>query len=146
MPSLPVRAIGADEHTAWADLAAAGWGETAELAAFMREFGGITARSHGCTCFVAEVDGVPAATGAMTLHEGVALFAGASSVPALRRRGAQAALLAARLQFARANGCDLAMMVAAPGSTSQLNAERAGFRPCYTRTKWHRGADAAGHA
>jgi hypothetical protein len=27
-------------------------------------------------------------------------------------------------------------MVAAPGSDSQRNAERAGFRVAYTRTKW----------
>jgi len=28
------------------------------------------------------------------------------------------------------------MMVAAPGSASQRNAERNGFRVAYTRTKW----------
>ena len=28
------------------------------------------------------------------------------------------------------------MMVAAPGSASQRNAERQGFRIAYTRTKW----------
>jgi hypothetical protein len=28
------------------------------------------------------------------------------------------------------------MIVAAPGSDSQRNAERAGFRIAYTRTKW----------
>ena len=30
----------------------------------------------------------------------------------------------------------VAMMVAAPGSSSQRNAERQGFRIAYTRTKW----------
>lgn len=30
----------------------------------------------------------------------------------------------------------LAMMVAQPGSASQRNAERQGFRTAYTRTKW----------
>ena len=33
-------------------------------------------------------------------------------------------------------GCDLAMMGAEPGSSSQRNAERQGFRIAYTRTKW----------
>lgn len=33
-------------------------------------------------------------------------------------------------------GCDLSMMVAEPGSSSQRNAGRNGFRVAYTRTKW----------
>jgi hypothetical protein len=53
-----------------------------------------------------------------------------------RRNGAQLALLNTRLQTAASHGCDLAMMVAAPGSASQRNAERNGFRVAYTRTKW----------
>ncbi|HYO16464.1 MAG TPA: hypothetical protein VE685_24980 [Thermoanaerobaculia bacterium] len=35
--------------------------------------------------------------------------------------------------------CDLAMMCAHPGSASQRNAERHGFRIAYTRTKWQLG-------
>ena len=70
------------------------------------------------------------------MHEGTALLAGASTIPGGRRQGAQNALLDARLQTAASNGCDLAMMVAAPGSASQRNAERQGFRIAYTRTKW----------
>jgi len=64
------------------------------------------------------------------------LLAGASTVPEGRRQGAQLALLDARLRHAAAHGCDLAMMCAAPGSASQRNAERNGFRIAYTRTKW----------
>ena len=69
---------------------------------------------------------------------GVALFAGASTVPAMRRRGLQYALLAARMQYAIEKQCDLAMMGALPGSSSQRNAERHGFRIAYTRIKWQR--------
>jgi len=60
----------------------------------------------------------------MHLNDGVALLVGASTVPAARRRGAQNALLSARLAFAHARGCDLAVMGALPGSASQRNAER----------------------
>jgi len=42
------------------------------------------------------------------------------------------------LRHAKEQGCDLAMMCAAPGSTSQRNAERQGFRIAYTRIKWGR--------
>jgi GNAT superfamily N-acetyltransferase len=68
----------------------------------------------------------------------VAVLAGASTVPAWRGRGAQGALLRARLAHAASIGCDLAMMGAAPGSASQRNGERAGFRIAYTRIKWGR--------
>ena len=44
-------------------------------------------------CFVAEWDGQPIAAAALAMHDGVALLAGASTDPAFRGRGAQAALL-----------------------------------------------------
>ena len=68
----------------------------------------------------------------MHLRDGVAHLAGASTIPEGRRRGAQLALLDERLRFAAANGCDIALMGAAPGSGSQRNAERHGFRIAYT--------------
>lgn len=132
----PVRAIEDGEVNRWADCAAAGWGETPELAAFMRDFGRVSARSRGTTCFVAEHEGQMIAAAALAMHDGVALLAGASTIPAWRGRGAQGALLRARLAHAAAAGCDLAMVAAAPGSTSQTNTERQGFRIAYTRTKW----------
>jgi predicted acetyltransferase len=85
---------------------------------------------------MAEKDGQPIATAALFMHAGTALLAGASTVPEGRRQGAQNALLDTRLRTAAANGCNVAMMVAAPGSSSQRNAERQGFRIAYTRTKW----------
>jgi len=133
------RIVGPMELEAWADVSARGWGESPELAAFMRDFGTVTARSRGVTCFAAEIDGRTVGTGAMAMHGSVALLAGASTVPEYRGRGAQLALLATRLRHAADHGCDLAMMGAAPGSTSQTNAERQGFRIAYTRLKWRRG-------
>ena len=136
-PELRVRVIAADEGTAWAETAARGWGETPELSAFVRELGGISARTRGTVCFVAEWNGHAIGAAALGVHGNVALLAGASTDPAFRGRGAQAALLDARLRHARAVGCDIAMMVAAPGSASQRNGERQGFRIAYTRIKWH---------
>ena len=60
----------------------------------------------------------------------------ASTVPEGRKQGAQLALLDARLRYAAEHGCELAMMGALPGSASQRNAERQGFRIAYTRIKW----------
>ena len=43
------------------------------------------------------------------------------------------------MRLAAEQGCDLAMMCALPGSASQRNAERHGFRIAYTRIKWQLG-------
>ncbi len=90
--------------------------------------------------FLAFVDGQAAGGGVIWLSDGVAGVMGASTLPAFRRRGAQSALLRARLDFARRHGCDLAYTITAPGSGSQRNVERAGFRVAYTRTKLYKPA------
>ena len=87
-------------------------------------------------CFLAEVDDQPGAAGVLCMHDGVALFGGSATIPELRRRGLQAALLEERMRYAFDHGCNLAMMVAEAGSNSQRNAERKGFRVAYTRAKW----------
>jgi hypothetical protein len=135
--NIGVRVIGAAEAGLWSDVSARGWThEHPELAGFVREMGTIITAREGSPCFLAEIDGVAGAAGALILHEGVALFGGAATVPELRCRGLQAALLQTRMQYAAAHGCDLAMMVAEAGSSSQRNAERRSFRVAYTRLKW----------
>lgn len=142
--TISVRTIGEDEATAWCRLAAQGWSDDSpELKASIEELLAIVVRARDVTAFVAEQDGEAIATGALNLVNGVAVLAGASTIPVARRQGAQRALLHARLAFAAARGADLAMVVAQPGSGSQRNAEREGFRPVYARVKWGR---AAGHS
>ena len=138
-PGAPARArpIAPGEVDLWTDAAARGWGtEGPGLDDFMRAYGRMLATAENATCFVAEIDGAVVAAGALMMHGGVAVLGGASTVPEARGRGAQGALLRARLRHAAAAGCDLAMMGALPGSASQRNAERQGFRIAYTRIKW----------
>jgi GNAT superfamily N-acetyltransferase len=136
-PNTNVRVIEANESALWSDVSARGWShEHPELRQFLQDLGRIAAARADGVCFLAECDGTPGAAGSLCLYQGVALFGGSATVPELRRRGLQAALLQARMHYAHEHGCDLAMMVAAPGSDSQRNAERAGFRIAYTRTKW----------
>jgi hypothetical protein len=137
-PAVNVRPIGPDEEERWARVAAAGWSDYAGLDSFMQEFGRISASSDGSRSYFAEIDGEPIATATLRLHDGVAFLAGASTTPGARRRGAQLALLNRRLRDAVEAGCDLAMMGALPGSGSQRNAERHGFRIAYTRIKWRK--------
>jgi GNAT superfamily N-acetyltransferase len=134
-----VRVIGSEDTALWSDVSTRGWThEHPELEDFMRQTCHLLVNREGSPCFLAEVDGQPGAAAAMVIHKGVSLLAGAATVPELRRRGLQGALLEARLNYAHEQGCDLAMMVTEAGSNSQRNAERKGFRIAYTRIKWRR--------
>ena len=133
--AVSVRVIAPDEAQLWSDISARGWShEHPELRDFLLDLGAVAAAREGGVCFLAEYEGTPGAAGVLCIHDGVALFGGSATVPELRRRGLQAALLHARMRYAFEHGCDLAMMVAQPGSDSQRNAERKGFRIAYTRT------------
>jgi GNAT superfamily N-acetyltransferase len=135
--NVTARIATADEIGLWSDVAAEGWREFG-VADFVRDIGQISATSDGMTAFLAELDGRAIGTGAVGMYDGVAILAGASTIPDARKQGAQRALLETRLAYAAQHGCDLAMMAAAPGSASQRNAERQGFRIAYTRIKWGR--------
>lgn len=132
---LNVRLAAKDEMNLWAETALEGWSEFPEVMDFMRELGQVAAHSESLS-FFAEKDGRAVATGSLSIAGDVALLAGASTIPGARRQGAQLALLEGRLRYAAAQGCTVGMIVALPGSGSQRNAERHGFRIAYTRTKW----------
>ncbi|HKS10102.1 MAG TPA: GNAT family N-acetyltransferase [Pyrinomonadaceae bacterium] len=134
--NVQVRLTGQDEVDLWAETAFEGWSEFTEVADFLRDLGQVMARSESLT-FLAEMDDQPIAAGALSINGDVALLAGASTIPSARRQGAQLALLEERLRYGAAQGCTIAMMVTQPGSGSQRNSERHGFRIAYTRTKWH---------
>lgn len=133
---LSVRVAAREEGPRWSAKAAEGWGATPDLAEFLEEIGVITAASQDAIPFFCEIDGQPIATATLCIHDNVAILAGASTTPSHRNKGAQLALLEARLELAAERGCDLALMGAEPGSASQRNAERQGFGIVYTRTKW----------
>lgn len=137
---IKIRLIGSQnneqDQELWAQTATKGWAKEVEFADLILDLSRITVKKGITPSFLAELDGQAIATGALSITDGIALLAGASTVPEGRKQGAQLALLDARLRYAAEQGCDLAMMCAAPGSASQRNAERQGFRIAYTRIKW----------
>ena len=69
-----VRVIDAGELEWWAEINARGWAqEYSEVFEFVRSSGAISTGRKGGVCFLAELAGRPGATGALALHEGVAL-------------------------------------------------------------------------
>jgi GNAT superfamily N-acetyltransferase len=101
-------------------------------APFAEVIGALVGRP-GWRCLVAETpDGRPAGTGALHLHGGAAWLGLGATAPALRRRGAQGAVLRARIREARALGCDPVVTetgerVPERPSASYRNILRAGF-------------------
>jgi hypothetical protein len=136
---LEVRLARSTELDVWADTAARGWAEVPEFSGVIHDLMRVSARRATFLPFLALLNGQPIATGGLVIHEGVALMAGASTVPEFRHLGAQRSLYEERLQHAVRAGCDLAMVCTEPGSASQRNAVRNGFRVAYTRIKWSRG-------
>jgi GNAT superfamily N-acetyltransferase len=136
-PAITVRPIGKGEEELYARVAAEGWSEFG-VSDFVMTIGRMSGHIEGTRLFVAELDGIPIAAGALNLGDRIAHLAGASTIPSGRKRGAQRALLEHRLRYAAEHGCDIALMGALPGSGSQRNAERHGFRIAYTRTKWQK--------
>jgi GNAT superfamily N-acetyltransferase len=82
--------------------------------------------------YVAWVDGAPAGAASSTIEGGVLGIFGTATAPAYRRRGAQAAVVAAALREAHGRA-DLAIATTEPGSISQRTFERFGFQVLYTR-------------
>jgi hypothetical protein len=135
-PQLVVRAVRREDAPRWIETSVAGWSEFAEYADLMRGLANVNTRRSDARCYAAVLGDQMVATGGLSFHNDVALLAGASTLPVARQQGAQLALLEYRLRDAATEGYSLAMMCARPGSGSQRNAERHGFRIAYTRVKW----------
>jgi GNAT superfamily N-acetyltransferase len=140
-PGLEVRLSGEQEFETWVAVVAEGvahpdtqgvpWHEE-----FPREAVIAAERDMaeaGVVRYAAWRDGIIVGGATMRMVGGVAQLTGAATAPAHRRRGAQTALLSARLADAAAAGCDVAVITTQPGSKSQQNAQRQGFDLLYAR-------------
>jgi GNAT superfamily N-acetyltransferase len=135
---IQIRRASREELDLWTLTVAQGFAEnypvTQELLTVMKMF----ALGENAECYLARIEGRVAGGATLALREGIAGLFGASTLPEFRKRGVQTALLHARLQRAAEAGCELAVSLAQPGSVSQRNITRQGFRALYTRVKFER--------
>ncbi|HVF32055.1 MAG TPA: GNAT family N-acetyltransferase [Acidimicrobiales bacterium] len=100
----------------------------------------------GATFYLARVEGVPAATAALTVTDGgLAYLADGATLPAFRGRGIQTRLIRRRLADAQRAGCELAASQAAFGSTSHRNLSREGLVHGFTKLVLRRGTEQRPH-
>ena len=83
--------------------------------------------------FLAFLDDEAVGCGSMQVVDDVAWLGGAATVPAFRKRGVQAALVAYRLQLASELGCELAAVTALSNGPSARNIARLGFPHTHTQ-------------
>jgi GNAT superfamily N-acetyltransferase len=133
--ALQVRAAAPQEVTRYSELAAEAFSEYVPISESLRRVIESFFRRPSGRCFLALAGTDIAAGGCVAADQQVAEFYGAATLAGFRNRGAQSMLIEARLKWAVEQGCELATTTTQPGSSSQRNFERAGFRVVYTRTK-----------
>jgi hypothetical protein len=135
---IEIRPVAAAEALRWSEVVARGFADIAPGLApdFFVPFASIP----NAICFVAYMDGqaVGGAGGATYPEAGIAPMYGASTLPECRKRGVQGALHRVRLRAAAAAGCEFGVVSTLPGSGSQRNAERNGYRLAYTKVAMQR--------
>jgi hypothetical protein len=90
--------------------------------------------------YLAKVDGEPAGAAVLAITDGLGYLAAGSTLPAYRRRGVHAALVARRLADAALAGCEFATGQAELASGSHRNQERAGLALAHVRQDWTNAA------
>ncbi len=136
--SIRIWRVSREEMDLWALTVAQGFAEnypvTDQIIRIMKVFG----MSRGMECYLAKVGEKVAGGATLSLRGRVAGIFGASTLVEFRNRGVQTALLEKRLLRAEEEGCAFAVSLAQPGSHSQRNITRLGFRTLYTRVKFER--------
>ena len=138
-PEIEISLAGRDELKLWTLTVSQCFAEhypvTEEMLNVMQMF----AMGKNTQCYLARMGGRVVGGATLALRGKTAGFFGAGTLMGYRNRGVQTALLHTRLQRAAVAGCDLAVSLAMPGSHSQRNITRLGFRTLYTRVKFERG-------
>jgi GNAT superfamily N-acetyltransferase len=134
-PGVVVRTCTGEERALWGRMVARGFADDALPGQPQLDVGAVMAARDDAVLVMAWVEGEPAATGAMVIDGGVGWLMGDTTLPPYRQRGIQQALLRYRLDLAQEAGCDLAVAETAPGSGSQRNLERLGFRVVFTHVE-----------
>ena len=135
------RVVEPDERALWADVMARGFAE-GEPTAIERETATIVSGRDDLIYVLGLLDDEPAGTGQLGIRRHVAHFNSDSTLSRFRGRGIQSALLRARIWLAKAADCELAVIEAEPGSRSQRNMERLGFRVAWTNITFRKGGGA----
>ena len=129
-----VRRALAEERDLWSHTVGRGFFEQPDLTTDEMDVGRHVFNMRGSLCYLSVAASCePSGGGAMSIRDGLATLFADSTIPGYRRQGFHAELIAARLNEALVQGCDLATASTLPGGASQRNYERLGFQVAYTK-------------
>lgn len=115
----------------WANRVALGYGRLEA-----REQFAAYARLNEVTVFAVYNDQNQIIAGAtLAIHNGIADLGVTSTLPMYRNKGLQKLLLKERLAFAQQQGVSIAVVTTEPGTVSDINVQKIGFRLAYNRIK-----------
>ena len=134
MDAAKVAAGLAGEDDPWSYTVGRGFFDQPELTTEEMDVGRAIFAMPGAMCYLAVVEtGASAGGAALAIRHGLATLFADSTIAQFRCHGLHRELIAARLNEAIAQGCDMATASTLPGSVSQRNYERAGFEVVYTK-------------
>lgn len=132
-PELEIRRVQAGEEELYCRVTLAGALETEDVPSAAIDLILPTMFASGEEMYLAWLADEPIGGGTLGLAGDVAFIMGSGVRPAFRRRGAQGALIRARLERARELGYSLACSNTQPGTSSRRNMERHGFTVAYPK-------------
>lgn len=134
---LTVERIGIDHADAFAAIVC----DAFDLAELSRPYVAAIVDDERWQCFMSFDGATPAGTGAVLILDEAAYLTFGATAPAFRRRGSQAAIMAARVQAAIERGCqylftETGEAVEGEEQVSYRNIERCGFEPTFLCENW----------
>lgn len=135
---ISIRRVESHEFDLFAEIYAQGFQMPAFLQSGIAHNNAILHSNDHWNFYLASVDDEPAGIGVLFVKDGIATLAAAATVPHLRNKGVQNALIQQRIQQASTLHSRLVVGQAKFGSVSQNNMEKAGLKIAYTKAIWVR--------
>lgn len=130
LPEVSIQEVGEDRVHEWAQLLQSGF-EDPSLNSALANLNRYMTELPGMHRYLLSTRGSTAAAAGLIIRDDIAYLAGSATREEFRGQGFHGALLDRRVQVAMRHGARLAIIGTEPGSISQRNAERAGFRVAY---------------
>lgn len=135
-PKILIRRLEKNEFDMFAEIYAKGFQMPAFLQSGIAQNNEILYDNEDWTFYLAIVENEPAGIGVLFIKNGIATLAAAATVPHLRNKGIQNALIRERIRHANTLNIKLVVGQARFGSISQNNMERVGMKVVYTKAIW----------
>ncbi|MCF7635756.1 MAG: acetyltransferase, GNAT family [Dehalococcoides mccartyi] len=132
-PGIVIWPVNKNNYLTWLDVVSRGFSAAEADLPSMQSICEPNYHSRNSSAYLAYLDGKPAGGGVLYVRGHMAELGGDATLPDFRRRGVQTALIQHRLKAARKMGVRQMVFVAAPGTSSERNARRAGFELAYSR-------------